>query len=63
MSTPTSTWAIRAVTLVMALLAYAALDDITTDAGGTFVAEYAFLAACACWLAFVGVRAIRTGRL
>jgi hypothetical protein len=55
-------WTIRAITLLMVLLAFAALDDITTDTGGTFVVEYAFLVICACWLTFAGVRVLRTRR-
>ena len=46
---------IAAVTVVVLLLAYAALDDITTDNATSFRVEYGFLILSAGWLAFVAV--------
>jgi hypothetical protein len=43
------------------LLVFAAFDDITTDNATQFTVEYAALAACAIWFAFVAVRLIRLG--
>ena len=50
-----------AVTLVAVLLAFAAFDDITTDAGTTFTSESAGLAICAVWLLIVSWRMLRSG--
>jgi hypothetical protein len=41
------------------LLAYAALDDITTDHAKTFAAEYTALIACAGWLVFAAFYFLR----
>ena len=41
------------------LLAYAALDDITTDHATTFAAEYTALIACAGWLVFAAFYLVR----
>jgi len=48
------------VTLLVVGLAWAALDDITTDTStGNFLPERIMLVACAAWLAFVAARLIR----
>ena len=48
------------VTLGAVGLAFAALDDITTDRStGNFLPERILLAACAAWFAFVAARLIR----
>jgi hypothetical protein len=48
-----------AITLAVALLAFAAFDDITTDAAATYTFEWIALAACGTWLAMVAVRLLR----
>ena len=40
------------------LLAYAALDDITTDTATSFTFEYAMLAVCAAWFTWLGVQLV-----
>jgi hypothetical protein len=50
-----------AVTLVALVLAVAAFDDIATDSATSFTVEYAFLIACAGWLAGLAIRLIRHG--
>ena len=47
------------VTLVAVLLAFAAFDDITTDAATTFTVEWVGLAICALWLLIVSWRLLR----
>jgi hypothetical protein len=55
-------WTVRVVTLAIAVLAFAAIDDVTTDTADTFVVEYTFLAASAAWLVFLTVRWVRQRR-
>jgi hypothetical protein len=50
-----------AVTAVVLFVAYAAIDDITTDAAAGFRVEYTVLALCAAWLLFIAVRLLRAG--
>ena len=49
------------ISFVALLLVLAAFDDITTDNATQFTVEYALLAACAIWFAFVAVRLTRLG--
>ena len=51
-----------AITLVAALLAYAALDDITTGHEPSLSLEYALVATCAVWAGMLIVNLIRTGQ-
>jgi hypothetical protein len=48
-----------AITLAALLLAFAALDDITTDTATTFTVEWIALAVCGVWLAIVSWRVLR----
>jgi len=48
-----------AVTLAPVLLAFAALDDITTDTATSFTFEWFGLAACGMWLVVVSWRLLR----
>jgi hypothetical protein len=50
------------VTLAVLMLAWAALDDITTDNSTDFTVEYIILSAAAMWLFALGVRLIRSGQ-
>ena len=50
-----------AITVAALLLAFAAIDDITTDNATTFRVEYTFLVMCAGWLLFVAWSLIRAG--
>lgn len=50
-----------ALTLAAVILAFAALDDITTDTAATFTVERFALAACAVWLLSVAWRLVRGG--
>ena len=50
-----------ALTLAALVLAYLALDDITTDNAVRFPAEYRLLALCGAWLLFVAWRLVRSG--
>jgi hypothetical protein len=47
------------ISLAALFLAYAALDDITTDNATSFPVEYTLLIACAAWFAFLAARMIR----
>ncbi len=49
------------VTFAVVLLAYAALDDITTDADTSFVVEWAALAACGVWVIALSWRLLQDG--
>jgi hypothetical protein len=51
-----------ALTLAAVLLAFAAFDDITTDAAATFTAEWTGLAVCGVCLAFVSWRLLRSAQ-
>jgi threonine/homoserine/homoserine lactone efflux protein len=51
-----------AITVVVILLMYAALDDITTDNATSFPLEYTMLVAGAAWLLYVAVGLIRSRR-
>jgi hypothetical protein len=53
---------IGVITIVVLLLVFAAVDDITTDNATTFSVEYSFLAASAAWLAFVAATLWRKGQ-
>jgi hypothetical protein len=48
-------------TIIAVLLAYAALDDITTDNATTFAFEWVLLGLCAAWLLLVSRRLVRSG--
>jgi hypothetical protein len=50
-----------AVTLVVVVLAWLALDDITTDNSTGFLPEYRLLAAAGAWCLFVGYILLRRG--
>lgn len=50
------------LTLVAVVLAFAALDDITTDTDSSFTFERLGLAACGVWLGSVSWRLLRGGR-
>ena len=50
----------RIVTLVVAVLAALALEDITTDTAGGFVPEYSMLAAAGVWGLFVTYKLLRS---
>ncbi len=50
-----------AVTLVVLVLAWLALDDITTDNSTGFVPEYRFLLAAGVWCLFIGYSLLRRG--
>ena len=50
-----------AITFAALLLAFAAIDDITTDNATRFPVEYTFLVLCAGWLLFVAWSLIRAG--
>jgi hypothetical protein len=45
--------AISVISLVLLGLAYAALDDITTDRATSFTVEYSILAGCGAWILVV----------
>ncbi len=47
------------LTIAAVMLAYAALDDITTDNATTFAVEWAALGVCATWLLIVCWRLLR----
>jgi hypothetical protein len=49
------------VTLATVVLAYLALDDITTDNAVRFPVEYGVLALCGAWLLFVAWGLVRSG--
>jgi hypothetical protein len=49
------------VTFLALLLAFAAIDDITTDNATSFQVEYAALIVCAAWLGFVAWRLFLSG--
>jgi peptidoglycan/LPS O-acetylase OafA/YrhL len=51
-----------ALTGAAVVLAFGALDDITTDRSTTFVVERTALACCGVWLLFVAWRLVRGGR-
>jgi len=51
-----------AVTLVVVVLAWLALDDITTDNSTGFVPEYRLLAAAGAWGLFVAYTLLRKGQ-
>jgi hypothetical protein len=48
-----------AATILVLLLVYAAIDDITTDHATSFRVEYAILIGAAAWLFFVAIRLVR----
>lgn len=48
-----------ALTIVALILAWLALDDLTTDASTNFWPERVALAACGAWLLFVAWRVLR----
>jgi hypothetical protein len=50
------------VTAAAVVLAFMALDDITTDLDQSFWLERSALAACECWFAFAAYRLFCTGR-
>jgi hypothetical protein len=50
------------LTLIAAIVAYSALDDITTDADSSFALERAALAGCGVWFTVVGWYLMRHGR-
>ena len=50
-----------ALTFAAVILAFMALDDITTDKAATFIFERFGLAACAVWLFIVAWRLVRGG--
>ena len=50
-----------ALTFAAVLLAFAALDDITTDSATSFAFERFALACCAAWLLIVAWRLMRSG--
>jgi len=50
-----------AVTLALVLLAWLALDDITTDNSTGFKPEYRLLTVCGGWCLFVGTDLVRKG--
>lgn len=52
-----------ALTFAAVVLAFAALDDITTDKAANFIFERLGLAACAVWLFIVAWRLVRGGHL
>jgi hypothetical protein len=49
-----------AITIVVLLLVFAAVDDITTDNATAFPVEYSMLLVSAAWLAFVTARLWRS---
>jgi peptidoglycan/LPS O-acetylase OafA/YrhL len=51
-----------ALSLVVLVLSWLALDDITTDNATTFRVEYAMLVLAGLWFAWLGVALIRKGR-
>ena len=51
------------ITVGVVLLAFAAFDDITTDSGTSFAAEYSGLILCGAWLAVLAVRQLRGRQL
>jgi len=44
------------LTLVAAVLAVMAMDDITTDSSTSFAVEYTLLSVCAAWCAYLAAR-------
>lgn len=50
-----------AVTIVLVVLAWLALDDITTDNSTGFKPEYRLLAACAAWCLFLAYDLLKQG--
>ena len=50
------------ITIVAVILAFAALDDITTDNATSFVVERTLLVICTMWFAHVSLRTRRRGR-
>jgi hypothetical protein len=51
-----------ACTLAAVLLAFAALDDITTDRDSNFVVERVALVGCGLWMGWLALRFLRRGR-
>jgi hypothetical protein len=51
-----------AITFVVVVLAWLALDDITTDNSTGFLPEYRFLAGAGAWCLFVAYTLLRKGR-
>jgi hypothetical protein len=50
------------MTLIASIVAFLALDDITTDADSSFALERAALAGCGVWFTVVGWHLLRHGR-
>ena len=55
-------WRDALISVAALLLAFAALDDITTDTATSFTYEYIALVACAMWFAALGLRRMRLTR-
>jgi hypothetical protein len=58
---PHAFFAEAAVTIGLVVLAWLALDDITTDNSSGFRLEYTLLAACGVWCLFLAYDALRQG--
>lgn len=50
------------ITIVAVILAFSALDDISTDTDASFAVEYTALVICGIWFAYVSWRTHRRGR-
>ena len=50
------------LTLVAVVLAFLALDDITTDRASSFVVERVALAGCGLWFALLALRLVQQGQ-
>jgi hypothetical protein len=51
------------VSILLLVLAWLALDDVTTDNTNTFEVEYSVLVACGIWFAGVAIWLLARGRL